>query len=83
MCVYLEYVRPWFLHDVSETEQMKQSLSDKAVSLTVAMQRLTDLSLIGLSCHLSHRTYTTRSALNMLLPLHKGNIARETEREEN
>lgn len=52
MCVYLEYVRPWFLHDVSETEQMKQSLSDKAVSLTVAMQRLTDLSLIGLSCHL-------------------------------
>lgn len=45
--LHLEYVRPWFLHDMCQTEQMKQSFSHKTLSLTVAAQRFADLSLVG------------------------------------
>lgn len=50
--VHLEDVRPWFLHDMGEAEQMKQSFSYEAFSLAIATQCLTDLGLIGFSCYL-------------------------------
>ena len=54
--VYLEDVRPRFLHDVSQAEQMKQSFSHKTLPFTVATQGLTDLGLVCLPCYLFTHT---------------------------
>lgn len=53
MLVYLKDVRPWFLHDMGQAEQMKQSFSHKTFPLTVTTQCLTDLGLVGFACYLS------------------------------
>lgn len=51
-CAYLQDVRSWFLDGMSEAEEVEESLSNKALSLTVPSQRLTDLGLIGFPSHL-------------------------------
>ncbi len=52
MWVHLQDVRPGFLHDMRQAEQMKQSFSHKTFPLTVATQGLTDLGLVGFSRYL-------------------------------
>lgn len=52
---HLQDVRSWFLDGMSEAEEVEESLSNKALSLTVPSQRLTDLSLIGFPSHLQKK----------------------------
>lgn len=47
MWVHLQDVRPGFLHDMRQAEQVKQSFSHKTFPLTVATQGLTDLGFVS------------------------------------
>lgn len=59
MWVYFKDVRPWFLHDMGQAEQMKKSFSHETFPVTVSTQGLTDLGLGGFSCYLFTHSLTT------------------------